>query len=394
MMKAPLEHCRVVELTHVWSGPLCGQVLADLGAEVIRVESRTRLDIHRRGGPYPEGRPGVNRSGTWNAQNRGKRSCTLDLKTAEGRQLLLDVVSRSDAVIENFTPGTLERLHVGFEALRECNPRIVLLSLSGYGQSGPYRDSLAYGPMMDAATGMSTATTYDDGIPRAVNGWAADVGGALYGCAALLRCLLDEERMARHIDVSQFEAGVMFLAEALLLTSDRPAKRHERGMSLVMPCAGDDVWIAVSARSREEVAALCSLVSGDELAARAVEALAMDDSKERRASLERAARRWCRTRSVDEALAAFREARVPASKITTVADLLADPALDERGAWIDVEHPEVGRMRSYGPAIRIDGVPPSRRAAPLLGGDNDYVFGELLGLPAERVRDLTQRKII
>jgi crotonobetainyl-CoA:carnitine CoA-transferase CaiB-like acyl-CoA transferase len=113
-MKLPLQGTRVLELTHVWSGPLCGQVLADLGAEVIRIESHERLDIHRRGGPYPDKIAGINRSGTWNAQNRNKLGCTLDLKSAEGKSLFLELVAKSEVVIENFTPETMSRLGLGF----------------------------------------------------------------------------------------------------------------------------------------------------------------------------------------------------------------------------------------------------------------------------------------
>lgn len=395
-MNKPLRGIRVLELTHVWSGPLCGQVLADLGAEVIRIENRARLDIHRRGGPYPEGKPGINRSGTWNAQNRGKYACTLDLKTSEGRLLLLDLAAKSDALIENFTPGTLDELGVGFARLREANSRIVLLSLSGYGHTGPHRDSLAYGPMMDAATGLSAATTYDDGIPRAVNGWAADVGGALYGCAALLRALSDEQRTARHLDVSQFEAGVMFLAERLLEQANRGnqgAGDRCNGFAFTVPTRDPERWIAVAARTLPEVEALCELVAGPAATLELVRSIPRLGMHPARGRLGEALTRWASERDRCGALAALERAGVPAVRVSTVDDLLADPDLLRSGAWIDVVHPETGCTRSYGPAIRLHGSPPEGRPAPVLGGDNDYVFGTLLELPAERIADLAARRI-
>jgi crotonobetainyl-CoA:carnitine CoA-transferase CaiB-like acyl-CoA transferase len=396
-MNQPLHGRRILELTHVWSGPLCGQVLADLGAEVIRIESRARLDIHRRGGPYPDGRAGINRSGTWNAQNRGKLGCTLDLKTPEGKALLLALVGKSDAVIENFTPGTLDRLGFGFAQLRAANPRIVLLSLSGFGHTGPYRDSLAYGPMMDAATGLSAATSYDDGVPRAVNGWAADVGGALYGCAAILRSLLDEHHAARHLDVSQFEAGVMFVAEALLEKANggtASISAMTRDLAVAVPTLMAEQWLAVAPRTLEEIQALCDLTGGAAATLRVIRHVHAQSLDEARAELSRIVKTWAATRRLDDALAAMTRAGVPAAPIATVEDLLADDRLQARDAWIDVEHPETGRTRTYGPAIRLQGAAVNARPAPLLGGDNEYVFGNILGLSGERVRELTERNVL
>lgn len=396
-MKKPLQGVRVLELTHVWSGPLCGQILADLGAEVIRIENRSRLDIHRRGGPYPEGKAGVNRSGTWNAQNRGKYGCTLDLKAAEGKELLLALVSKSDVVVENFTPGTLDRLGFGLAQLREANSRIVLLSLSGYGHTGPHRDSLAYGPMMDAATGLSAATTYDDGIPRAVNGWAADVGGALYGCAAVLCSLLEPTRAPQHLDISQFEAAVLFVAEALLAHANRGNARASAigaGLAATASTVDPERWVAVAARTLQEIEALCDLVGGPALTLRIVRGIHADDMAAARTELQQTLQKWASARALEDALAALQRAGVPAAPITSVPDLLADPRLEASGAWRRVEHPETGRTRSYGPAIRLHDTSPATRPAPLLGGDNEYVFGTILGLPAQRIQDLAERKVL
>jgi len=391
----PLTGVRVLELTHVWSGPLCGQVLADLGAEVIRVESRKHLDIHRRGGPYPDNIAGVNRSGTWNAQNRGKRGCTLDLKHPEGKALFLDLVRHSDVVIENFTPGTMARMGLGFDDLQAANPGIVLLSLSGYGHTGPQNNSLAYGPMMDAATGLSAATTYDDGIPRAANGWAADVGGALYGCAAVVRALLNGPHKdlqkaphpAQHIDISQFEAGVLFTADALMRALNPQVTRPTvRRLRAVVETSTKDHWIAVSVVGAHECATLIELLE-------ATTGRIADSSNE--INLLQALTSWCAARAPDAALAQLLRAGVPAVPVAQLADLLADPLLAHNHAWSTVRHAEVGSIQSYGPAIRLDQAPAgSTLAAPVLGGDNTYVFGTLLGLSAEQLARLTEMQII
>ena len=396
-MKLPLSGKRVLELTHVWSGPLCGQVLADLGAEVIRIESRAHLDIHRRGGPYHDGVPGSNRSGTWNAQNRNKLGCTLDVKHEEGRRLLLDLVAKSDVLIENFTPGTLHRLGIGFGVLRQANPVIIVLSLSGYGQTGPLRDSLAYGPMMDAATGLSAATSYADGIPRAVNGWAADVGGALYGCAAVVRALAERPVTARHLDLSQFEAGVLFLAGPLMRALQADAAAPSPVLRLAARALEPEEWIAVSAGTQTQIAALFDL-AGRTSASRLMRCLRQQGAAACASALQQSFEQWTGARRRRDALRALADAGIPAVPISRVADMLADPELAARQAFTEVRHPEVGRSRNYGPAIRLSdvegGKPEYDRPAPLLGGDNETVFGMLLGLSPERLADLGARGVI
>lgn len=371
----PLAGLRVIELTHVWSGPLCGQILADLGAEVIRVENAGRLDIHRRSGPFAGGVTGVNRSGTWNAQNRGKRACTLDLKAPEGRDALLKLVRDSDVLVENFTPGTIDRLGLGLADLRAVNSDMVLLSLSGFGQDGPHRQAMAYGPMMDAATGISALTTYADGVPRAVNGWAADVGGALYGCAAVLRALLDVPGKAVHLDVSQFESGVLFALEALLESAGGAAAAEV--YDFVVACAEREAWVAISAHSDGEIVALRQLLGYSEAG-----------------ELSELAQGWAKEKPRPVVLAQLRMAGVPAVAVQTVPELMADIGLAEGGAWIETVHAEVGAMRSYGPPIRLAGLPPDTRPAPCMGQDNDYVFGVVLGFSDSKIHDFKARRII
>ena len=392
---APLAGLRVLEFTHVWSGPFCGQILADLGAEVIRVENRKLLDIHRRGGPYAGGQAGLNRSGTWNAQNRGKLGCTLDVKTPEGRALFLDLARASDVVIENFAPGALDRLGLGHAALLAVNPRIILLRLSGYGQTGPYRDSLAYGPMMDAATGLSAATTYADGLPRAVNGWAADIGGALHGAAAVTRVLLDRPAEGVQLDISQFEAGVLFNAAALIERANGLAA-GEPVLRVAVESAEPDCWLAISLASAAEFAALRNLddwVTPHESTPPASGASAAATPPRHLESLEAALRSWVATRTRDAALTALRAAGIPAVPVTTTRELIGDQDLRAHGSWLDLDHPEAGRMTCYGPPIHLPH-PPATRPAPLLGGDNATVFGELLGIAPDRLADLAARGIV
>lgn len=242
--RLPLRGWRIVEFTHVWAGPLCGQFLADLGAEVIKVESHRYLDVHRRAGPYVAGHADLDGSTVFRAQNRGKLSCTLDLKTEQGRELALRLIGGADAVLENFRPGTLARLGLGLDALRQVRPRIVLVSLSGYGQTGPRRDFPAYGPMMDAVAGLSWLTRDPGGRPQSVNGWFPDVAGALYGAV----CTVAEVRRARrtgrggHVDVAELQSLLSLLPE--LFTPDTDWQHANHGVTPI-PCGAPDSWLVV-----------------------------------------------------------------------------------------------------------------------------------------------------
>lgn len=252
----PLAGTRVVDFGHVWAGPFCGQILGDLGAEVIRVESHGRLDVHRRAGPYA-GAPGIDTSTVWNAQNRGKLSCTLNLKDPRGVELATALVSRSQIVIENFKPRTLDRLGLGFERLRDAAPEIVLISLSGYGQDGPWITYPAYGPMMDAVGGIAHALR-NEGNPQSMNGWFPDTSAALYGALAALMGLRQAHATGEgvHYDISELESTVSLLPELMLLASvgwqgsTDPATVHSNvtgsdDFACVLPAAGTDTWLAL-----------------------------------------------------------------------------------------------------------------------------------------------------
>ncbi|HEX5120876.1 MAG TPA: CoA transferase [Pseudonocardiaceae bacterium] len=246
--RLPLRGWRIVEFTHVWAGPLCGQFLADLGAEVIKVESHRYLDVHRRAGPYVDGTTDLDGSTVFRAQNRGKLSCTLDLKTEQGRQLALRLVAGADVVLENFRPGTLARLGLDLATLRQAQPRIVLVSLSGYGQTGQRRDFPAYGPMMDAVAGLSWLSRDPTGRPQSVNGWFPDVAGALYGAV----CAIAEVRRARHtgqgghVDIAELHSLLSLLPELFVPDADwQFANRMPDGGVTPVACGEPDTWLVV-----------------------------------------------------------------------------------------------------------------------------------------------------
>ena len=339
-LQAPLRGTRVLEIGHVWAGPYCGQVLAALGAEVIRVESRARLDIHRRTGPFAPGSHQENLSGVWNAQNRGKRSLTLNLKHNVARQLALELVSKSDVVIENFRPGTLSRLGLGFDDLAEANPEILMLSLSGFGQDGPLSALPAYGPMMDAVSGISWATRLSERRPVSVNGWFPDVGAALFAalkCVSILT-LHRNDRTARHVDVSELEAAVSLIADAVVADQYGFGDRVRAGNRLTgwaadcLPTAdGPDSWVCLEFEAagelRKSIEILRAVTSSD-----MSEVGGSDPIEDGWPELERLVKSLPQDVTVDT----LQSNGIMAVPLLSARDLLNSSHLADRGAVVDV----------------------------------------------------------
>ena len=214
----PLEGIRVADFTWVWAGPFCTLQLAYLGAEVIRVESSQRTCVTRLLPPWPDGRPGVNRSGYFNQYNQGKLSLALDLKHPDAVAVAKDLVSRSDVVCENFAAGVMERMGLGYEELRRIKPDIVMIALSGYGATGPEREFVSYGPAQVPLSGMSSVTGYAGWPPMHVGVSYGDPTAGLHGAVALLAALLHRARTGegQYIDLSQQETSIAVLAEGIL----------------------------------------------------------------------------------------------------------------------------------------------------------------------------------
>jgi benzylsuccinate CoA-transferase BbsF subunit len=251
----PLSGIRVIDFGHVWAGPYCAATLADLGAEVIKIESFKRIDVHRRQGPYPGNQPGLNRSGVWNAQNRSKKSVTLDLTDEADRERAKDLVRHGDVVIENFSPGVMKKLGLDYGVLRTLKPNIIMASLSAFGQQGPQSTYVGYGPSLDAWSGLCSLNAYPDGLPQAIGGMFPDTASALYACFAIVAALerRDVTGEGRYIDLSELEVSTLLLADLLVQFPGEEIPSAYAGDSDpycfpqgTYPCAGDDEWVTLS----------------------------------------------------------------------------------------------------------------------------------------------------
>lgn len=400
--RLPLAGMRVADFGHVWAGPYCTQILADLGAEVVKIESAKRLDIHRRQGPYPGGTPGINASGVWNSQNRGKSSATFDLTTAEGRELARAFVAHCDVVVENFAPGVMRKLGLDYEALAGINPRIVMASLSAFGQDGPQKHNVGYGPSLDAWSGLDAQTAYDAAHPGPLGGVFPDTGSAIHGAVAILQGLLDRKTTGRgrYIDVSELEVSVLLIADVLCeqlgsgAIAAAPGNCHIAHFPYgVYPCAGDDEWVALTIETADDWAALCTLIGEPAWAADSDYATA-EQRRGRKAYIEAAITAWTEQRPARACMSALQDVGLCATTVNKVPEILADEHLAARGYFQQVTHPVAGPLQVYGSLWKVRGMPRHAiKPAPVLGDATDRVLKDVLGCKPEMIEDLKARKI-
>jgi crotonobetainyl-CoA:carnitine CoA-transferase CaiB-like acyl-CoA transferase len=386
----PLAGLRVIDFSWVLTGPICTKYLAALGAEVIKIESRARPDLS-------------SRDFSWEELNPSKRSITLNLKHEAARELARRLIARSDLVIENFSSGVMERLGLGYERLSQLNPGLIMASSSALGRSGPERDRIAYGTLIQCFTGWAALSAHPGHPPRSSAGIWTDPLTASLETFLLLAAIWRQRASGRgcFFDISMAEATIAALPEPLLAWSLNRETVEPRGNRdpLVAPqgcytAAGEDEWLALSIQSDTEWAALTELIGRPDLLA--APALATATGRQGQHDLiDRAIEAWTYRRPASQAAAQLQAVGIAATPTLSPADVLADEHLAARAFISPVESLTGGVRSTLGFPWLIDGQRPAGfRRPPDVGQDNDYVFGELLGLdPAEYDR-LVEQQII
>lgn len=404
MQPSFLKGIRVTDLTWAGAGTFGTKVLSDFGAEVLKIESMTRPDPVRVGGPFKDGIPGTNRSGYFASRNTGKKSVAVNLKTAAGRRLVLDLVARSDVVANNFGPGAMERLGLGEAALRAAKPDIISLAMPMYGEDGPRAQLLGVGMTISAVAGMMWHTAYAPGDPVGPGTHFPDHAANPYHAAfAVIAALRHRRRTGEGmtIDLSQVESTVNFMGPALLEASATGAEPPQHGNRSrtdaphgIFRCAGEDAWCAVAVEGDATWQALVRAIGRADLAADPALAtasgrLAAQDH------LEAALGAWCAARPRKEAAATLRAAGVPAAAVASARDLVeGDPQLAARRAFQHVDHPEVGPILLNAPPFAIDGERVELLRQPLFGEHTEAVLTGLLGLSRDRVAELAAQGVL
>lgn len=403
MSKPPLHGIRVADFCWAWAGPYGALQLAHLGAEVIRIESATRLCPSRQIPPWPDEQRGVNRAGYFNQYNQGKRSLTLDLKKPEGIAIAKQLVAKSDIVIENFAAGIMDKMGLGAAVLRSLKPDLIMIALSGYGATGPEKDYVSYGPPQVVLSGMSSLTGYQGGPPMQAGFSYGDPNGGVHGTFAVLCALLHRAKTGegQYIDLSQREACAMLLPEGVMdytMNGTQPPRMGNRDPQMaphgVFRCRGDDRWVSIAVRNDEEWRGMCAAMGQAELAA-ASRFATLAARKENEDVLEQLVTAWTRERSAEEVTRCLQQTGVPAYPSLDGKDILANPHVAARGFFVELEHPEVGKRRHLGIPWKMSRTPCEiRRPAPCLGQDTDYVLEEILGLSREEVTSLREREVL
>jgi len=397
MASRVLEGVRVLDLTRVVAGPFATAVLADLGADVVKVERPGTGDDYRYG-PSQKGRTSLSFQNT----NRGKRSITLDVRVPEGRELFLRLVERVDAVVENFRAGWLARQGLSAEAIQARNPRCVVASLSGFGQTGPWAGRASYDIVAQASGGFLAMTGFPDGPPVRGGGALADFVGGLYLALGVVAGIRDADRTGRGrvLDLSNQDAVFAItdswatIAQGLGVEAERTGNQHP--FTAPYDCfATRDGWVVVGTASNKLFRRLCTAIGRPELGG----------DERFRSHRGRAARRqeingivgaWVRERTCDEVLAALgpEGADVPCARVARPDELVRDPQLLARGMLERQPHPEEGEVVFHGNPLRFVGAPPrARPLAPALGEHTAEVLGEL-GLGAEDLERLAAAGVL
>jgi crotonobetainyl-CoA:carnitine CoA-transferase CaiB-like acyl-CoA transferase len=393
-MPAPLEGLRIIDCSRIVAGPLATQIFSDYGAEVIKVEQPGVGDDSRQWAPprAPDGQATY-----FFAVNRGKESIAIDLKHPRGKALLVELCRRGDVLVENFTPGTMERLGLGPASLRAVNPRLVYCSISGFGATGPERDRAGYDAIMQGFTGLMSITGEPDGSPVKVGVALIDVITALYAHGAILAALQHRARTGegQYVELSLMECGIAALinaATAYLLAGEVQGRWGSAHPSLVPYQAfrARDGYLMVGAGNERLWKAFCEVLGVPEWA----DAPRYDTNAkrvERRAELVGLIEARLAARSRDAWVAAFAAAGLPAGPINDIGQVFAEPQVQHRAMAVEVEHPTAGRIRLPGIPVKFAGTPARVQGPPPhLGEHTDQVLRRVLGLSDAEIAELRQ----
>jgi len=390
-----LSDIKVLDLTRVLAGPYATMVLADLGAEIIKIEQPVKGDDSRAYGPYKNGE-----SAYFMSLNRNKSSLTLNLKAPEGKEILKSLVKQVDVLVENFRPGTMEKLGLGYEVLKEINPRLIYASSTGYGQTGPYSQRPAYDAVVQAMGGLMSITGQKDGTPTRVGTSIGDITAGMFCAIGILAALHEREvsGLGQMVDVAMLDCQVAILENAISryeFTGEIPHPIGNRHPSIVPFETFDTLTspIMVAAGNDRLWATLCGLMDLD--IASDPRFVTNPKRNENYAELRPLLADRFLTKTAEEWQLMFDEAGIPSGPINTVDKVVANEQVIAREMILEVEHPTAGATRIPGIPIKLSRTPGEiRKAAPILGADTEKLLNEYLGLTPEQVADLRDKQVI
>ena len=387
--KGPLSDIRILDLTRVWAGPLATRILADFGAEVIKI-SDPRVPIDRAGG-------------TNNKLNRNKPNLALRLDHDSGRDAFLELVKTADVVVENFRPRVMNNFDLTYQNLREVRPDIVMCSMPGFGTTGKYANYPAFGPSVEAMTGIPSMMGYEGGPPRTSALAYPDPVSALNSVAGIMTALNHRRRsgQGQFIDLALIEGPICQIGEFIVTHSrtgiqpPRVGNSHpEHAPYGVYPAKGEDEWIAICVMSDSEWGEICGLMGRPELADS--EEFSNSSARRRNAEiLDAIVAEWTRQQDGAELAATLQAMDIAAGRAAKNYQLLADPHLNARGFFVEIEEPDMGTKVYPGQAIAMSGMDRSSWIhAARLGEHTEEILSELLGMSDTRISQMEKSETI
>ena len=402
-MDGCLNGVRVLDLSRVLAGPWATQILADLGAEVIKIERPGVGDETRVAGPpFLRDASGHDTpdAAYYLSANRGKKSVAINLASTQGQEIIRGLAAQSDVLVENYRVGTLEKYGLSYAALAEINPRLIYCSITGFGQTGPYRERAGYDFVFQAMGGLMSITGEKDGSPQKVGVAVADIMTGLYSTIAILGAMVLRARtgIGQHIDMSLLDVQVATLANMNLnyfCSGETPPRMGNAHANLVpyqaFRCADGD--LVVAAGNNNHFRQLCAALAVPELAED--QRFASNPGRVRnREQLINILDGLFKRMTKEECVKRLEEYQVPCAPINTIPQVFEHPQVQERKMKIEVEHPLAGMIPLVANPIRFSGSEMSYRAPPLLAQHTDEVLGRLLGLPQSELQELSDRGVI
>jgi len=396
----PLSGVRVADLSWMIAGPYGTYLLARMGADVIKIEGLDPIDHARQTPPFADSVPGPNRAAFVNSLNPAKKSVTLQLRDPEQLELAREIIAKSDVFVESFSQGTVDKLGLGYDAVRHLRPDIIMVSCSGFGQTGRDRGLRAYMGTIHAYTGLNSINGYAGGPPKSAGGLIADYASGVALVFAVVAGLYQRTRTGcgQYVDLAMADVVLAMMGAPFMdyFLNGRVAAPRGNASDAAVPnsvyrCAGEDAWVAISVETDEQWRALCRVLDDP-----ALDRPDYRDAAGRRkhaAAIDERITAWTGAHTPLAATEALQRAAVPAGPSSAPHDLLEQPQLRARGFFIEPDHPEVGRRAIPNLPWRIGTCEePACPPAPLLGQHNAEVVGGLLGKPPALVGRLNAQR--
>lgn len=383
---------KVVEMSFAQAGPMIPKILGEFGATVIHVETSKHLDVIRTMAPYKDQEPGLNRSGFYAMVNNNKYGITLNLDHPKGLEIAKRLILWADIFLENFRPGVVAKWGFSYDDIKKIKPSIIMVSTCMQGQTGPHRYHPGYGGQLVSLTGFTHLTGWPDRMPTQPYSAYTDIIGPRFVVGALAAALIQRNRTGKgqYFDVSQYEAGIHFISPLLIdytvgkRIASRVGNRCEYAAPHgAYPCQGKDRWCAITVFTDAEWQSFCQVL-GSPPWTKDNKFATLLARKQNEEELDRLVAAWTLNFTPDEVMHRLQTAGIPAGVVKTAQEIFADPQLNHRHHFKELEHAEIGRHLYYDESFKLSKTPSSlHMAAPCQGQHNEYVYTKILGMSDE-----------